>query len=162
MKKFFIAFGAILFLIVCIWIYGANLPENKKVTVSKEIKAPADEIWAVMTDWAAQPEWRDDVKSVKVIDRQTFIEYPKRGPEIHFKVARLEPSRFLELTLTGPFNGTYQVTLSEKDGITRVKEEYSLHYLSPFGRILSKVFFDIEEFAEDYLSKLEQRVTNNK
>jgi uncharacterized protein YndB with AHSA1/START domain len=159
MKKLLIAFGAIFFLIACIWIYGASLPANEKVAVSKEIKAPPDEIWAVMTDWAAQPEWRDDVKSVKVIDRQTFIEYPKRGPEIHFKVARLEPSRFLELTLTGPFSGTYQVTLSEKDGITHVEEVYSLHYPSPVGRILSKLFFDIEAFAEDYLSKLEQRVT---
>jgi hypothetical protein len=160
MKTLLIAIGAILLLLVCIWVYGSGLPKNQKVAVSKEIKAPADEIWAVMTDWAAQPEWRDDVKSVKVIDKQTFIEYPKRGPEIQFKVARLEPSRFLELTLTGSFSGTYQVTLTEKDGITHVEEVYLLHYPSPFGRILSKFFFDIEEFAEDYLSKLEQRVTN--
>lgn len=59
-----------------------------------------------------------------------------------------------------PISGTYEITLSEKDGFTHVKEEYSLHYPSAIGRILSSVFFDIKEFDEDYLSILEQRVTN--
>lgn len=160
MKALLIVIVIILLLVACLWIYGLTLPENQKVTVSKEIKAPANEIWAVMTGWAAQPEWRDDVKSVKIIDENTFIEYPQHGPEIHFAVTKSEPSKFLELTLTGSFSGTYQVTLTQNGESTLIEESYSLNYPSPVGRLMSKFLFDLEKFAEDYLSKLELRVTS--
>lgn len=143
---------------VGIYLYGMSQPAQQQLTVEKNIAAPADQVWQVMTDWGAQPQWRDDLEQVEVIDAQNFVEYPKQGSPIRFEVLKAEKPRLLELKLDGSFNGVYTVRFKDVEGGTLVEESYDLNYPSPIGRIFVKLFFNLEAFAHDYLGKLGQRV----
>ena len=156
-KILLIAIAVIVVLVVVVFLYGMSIPKTQSLTVTKTIAAPADQVWAVMTDWEAQPEWRDDLKKVEVISPDEFIEHPKHAGPITFRVVEQDRPRLLKLDLSGPFTANYIVELTESDGVAVVTESYSVTQPSAIGRVMASLFFDLEKFANDYLNRLEQR-----
>ena len=146
--------GIIVVVISAIFVYDMFLSEVQTLTVEKEINAPIQTVWTVMTTWEDQPKWRTDVDRVEVISSTEFIEYPKHGQEITFKVLEFnEPSK-LTLQMESSFTGIYDVLLIEQGNTTKIIESYELTYASPIGRIFATHFFSLEDFANDYLASL--------
>ena len=141
--------------VVTIYLWGKSLPESKNLKAKKKINAPMDKVWTIMTDWSAQPTWREDLKKVEILDDRNFIEHPKHGGLITFKVINAQRPNHLKLRLSGSsFQGTYMIRLFDNNGATEIEETYSLIYPSILGKILVKIFFNLEEFANSYLDKL--------
>lgn len=146
---------------VLMYIVGSWMPATKEVTAEVQLIAPASHVWATMTAWADQPKWRKGIQRVEVLDSDQFVEYPKRGSPIHFHVLSSAPPRRLELKMSGPVAGNYVAELFEENGITTVLVTECVTVEGPFVRVISKLFFDPENFVKEYLAELKFHVEKN-
>ncbi|HEV3470035.1 MAG TPA: SRPBCC domain-containing protein [Pyrinomonadaceae bacterium] len=89
----------------------------REIQTEIEINAAPEEVWRVLTDFGAYPEWNPFVKSVSGEPREggrleIFVQVPE-GPGMRFKpkVLRAEPARELRwvgsLAVPGLFNGEH-------------------------------------------------------
>lgn len=140
--------------------WGLSLPKTHEVTVKREIKAPIKDVWQVLTNWERQTDWRAEVDRIDILNPDTFIEYPKKGPEIQFKVITQEVPRLLELEMSGAFQGIYRAELFFSNGVTTIVANEVVTHNSVIGKIFSKLFFDLEAFANGYLEQLGNHVEN--
>jgi len=131
MKITLIIILSILIFVAIVYLWGRTLPAHQDLRVERKINAPIERVWEVMTNWSEQPEWRNDLNRVEIVDNTHFIEYPKKGEArfrecppmscagatrhgghlwkraIHFTILnRVRPTN-LELRLSGPVQGTY-------------------------------------------------------
>ncbi len=136
-------------------VWGLTLPPVVSARAERVIRAAQPRVWAVLTDWARQPEWRTDVVKVEVSAADRFTEYPRQGKPIQFRVKASEAPGRLELEMSGGVEGVYQVELSAAGPMgTRVVETYEVRYPTTLGRIAGRVFFDLQKFADEYLNAL--------
>ena len=64
--------GTILFLGLIAYAVGATLPVDHIVSITGTVAAPPAKVFAVITDVAAGPTWRPEVKSVQVLPKDSF------------------------------------------------------------------------------------------
>jgi len=67
MKWILIVVGVIAGLIALMAVIGALLPKGHAASRSTVINKPPEVLWQTMTDCAAFPQWRDDIKTVEVL-----------------------------------------------------------------------------------------------
>lgn len=65
MKWVLIIIGGLVGLVVRAAIIGLFLPKGHVATHDMRLAAPPDSVWAVVTDFAKQPEWFAEVKSAE-------------------------------------------------------------------------------------------------
>ena len=63
MKWLMIALGGIVVLIALAAVIGMTLPKGHVATHEVRLTQPPDSVWAVITDFAQQPEWSELVES---------------------------------------------------------------------------------------------------
>lgn len=158
MKSTLLIIGILALLVMKIYLIGKVLPQTNEVVVEIKINAPADKVWSVMTSWEEQPLWRSGIERVKTIDSSRFIEYPKKGAPISFNIISAEQPEFLKMEFSGSVNGIYVAELIEDEGVTLVRSTESVSIGNPFFRVVSKLFFDLEEFARSYQAELKSHV----
>jgi hypothetical protein len=141
-----------------VFVWGATLPTTKSLSKTIQIDAPVDIVWETMSDWEGQVEWRSEVKSVEMVDEKTFKEFPFNGPAVEFEIVRLETNYIIELKMSGPFKGDYLAVFSEDNGITTIHISETIIQESTIGRILAKLFFDLDEFVAAYFDQLQLQV----
>ncbi len=154
MKTFLILFVSIGVLIALLLSWGMTLPTTTTLNKVKTIHAPVSKVWHAMSDWEGQVNWRNDIKSVEIISSSRFIEVPVRGPAVEFEIIRLDKYRLIELQMSGPFEGTYQAELVENNGVTSVTISETIVQKGVLGRIFAKLFFDLNEFVDNYFIQL--------
>jgi hypothetical protein len=71
------------------------LPVAHTAERTAEISAPAERVWAALTDVAAFPEWRPDVASVDQLPDETWREHGKNGVITYHVTAAEPPSRLV-------------------------------------------------------------------
>lgn len=158
MKISLIIFSVMAFSVIVIYFIGKSLPEESEVVVEIKINAKPDRVWSVMTSWEKQPLWRSGIERVKVIDSSRFVEIPRNGGPIEFHVLTADEPTLLRMEFRGSVSGTYMAELIEADGATVFRSSESVSITNPFFRVLSKLFFDLNEFAENYQSELKSYV----
>lgn len=130
------------------------LPASQKAEVHIRINAPAQRVWKILTAWQDQPQWRLEIERVELKSENEFVEYPKRGGPIHFRVAYAEPPIRFGLEMTGAVKGTYAIELIESAGVTVARATEKIVVENPFQRILIGLFFNLEDFAGHFLKQL--------
>jgi hypothetical protein len=153
-----------LFALICLllaigllFLTGWLLPATREGRAEAVIPAPPDRILAVIADVEAQPEWRDDVRSV-LRDGADWTETTTRGERITFTpVVMTEGAIHLRFTSDAGYSGEWLAKLVPEDAGTRITVTERATVPSPFGRILSRLFFDPDAFATTYLSALAAR-----
>jgi len=110
MKWALIALSGLFILIAIIALIGALQPRDHVATMTATISAPAEKVWAALTDVAAYPTWRSGLKRVDVLS--------KPG----------EPLSWRETTSQGPMTFTTEVFEPPKRMVARIKDEGQ-----PFG-----------------------------
>jgi uncharacterized protein YndB with AHSA1/START domain len=110
MKWALIVLGSLLGLIAIIALIGAMQPRDHVATMTATISAPADKVWAALTDVAAYPAWRTGLKSVDVLSTPGA------------------PLSWRETTSQGPMTLTAEVFEPPKRMVARIKDEGQ-----PFG-----------------------------
>ncbi len=99
-----------------------------RIELSLFIRAPAERVWEVITDFSGQQRWMEDVHSLDVIFRTpdgpgTSIKVVTRLfgiPSLHdvMVVTAWEPPRLLEVVHCGQFSGTGAFRLEPAEGGT--------------------------------------------
>lgn len=160
MKWILIVVGVIAGLIALMAIIGALLPKGHSASRTTVINKPPDVLWQAMTDCAAFPQWRADVKSVEVLpDRdghRVWREDGKNGKMTLETIEASPPSR-LVLKIADPdlpFGGRWTYELQPSSGGSRVTITEDGEVYNPVFRFMSHVFFSQSSSIETYLKAL--------
>lgn len=160
MKWFLIVVGVIAALIAVVAIIGSLMQKGHSASRTTVINKPPEVLWQAMTDCAAFPQWRTDVKSVEVIsDRdghRVWREDGKNGKMTLETVEASPPSR-LVLRIADPdlpFGGTWTYDLQASGSGSRVTITEDGEVYNPIFRFMSRVFFSPTASIETYLKAL--------
>lgn len=133
------------------------------VKVSREIAAPLDKVWAIVSDVDNEPQYWHGTKSVKNISKEGNV--IKREAVIAFKDSKtmqtvtLNPNTSVETKITeGPILGTKLVTLSSAGDKTRVDVTWDFKLAGFLGMFSGMVKKHINEGSEQALERIAQAV----
>lgn len=159
MKWILIVIGVIAALIAVTAIIGSMMPKGHTASRSAMINQPPEVLWGTITDCAAFPQWRTDVKSVEVLpDRaghKVWREDGKNGKMTLEVVEASPPSRLvMRIADAGAFGGTWTYELQPGGAGSRVTITENGEVYNPIFRFMSKVFFDPAATIETYLTAL--------
>ena len=123
-----VIFGALAVLIVAVLVIGWLLPRNHQASRSVVVDQPPEAIWSVITDYAAAPEWRKDIASVRRIV----------GDDL-------------------PFGGDWTFEIEPAAAGSKVTITETGYVDNPIFRFVSVVFIGHPRFMDQYLRFLGER-----
>jgi hypothetical protein len=164
-----IALGVVAALLVVIVLVGYMLPVKHRAQITATIAAPPDQVYAIITNVAAFPEWRTGVRSVEVLPspdgKRRWREVSKNGA-IPYVAESENPPIGLATRIDSrslPFGGTWTYALrSESPGVTRLEIVENGEIYNPIFRVVSRFLIGYEgtlrEYVTDVQGKLGTRV----
>jgi carbon monoxide dehydrogenase subunit G len=133
------------------------------VKVSREIAAPLDKVWAIVSDVDNEPQYWHGTKSVKNISKEGNV--IKREAVIAFKDSKtmqtvtINPNTSVETKITeGPILGTKLVTLSSAGNKTKVDVTWDFKLAGFLGMFSGMVKKHINEGSEQALERIAKAV----
>ena len=72
MKILFVIMIIVFVFLGLLAVWGATLPTTEILSRTIQIDAPVEKVWGTMSDWEGQVTWRNDVKSVEILDEKKF------------------------------------------------------------------------------------------
>jgi hypothetical protein len=165
MKWVWLALGALALLVVLVAVVGALLPRAHVAARRLVVPRAAAEVFALVSDVAAHPSWRSDVRSVTWLPddagRRCFREVSRHGA-IDLAIERVEPERLFVtriVTRGSPFTGTWTVALAPAAGgggtEVTVTEHGEVHNV--IFRALARFVFGHTATIDGYLRALAAR-----
>ncbi len=156
-----IVLGSLVGLAVLVAVVGALLPQAHVAARRLTVPRPARDVFAVVTDVLAFPQWRRDVSSVTWLPdhagKRCFREVSAHGP-IDLAIERIDPDReFVTRIVTrgSPFGGTWTIALEPAGGaattvtVTEHGEVYNVVF-----RALARFVFGHTATIDGYLQAL--------
>ncbi|MCO6512350.1 MAG: SRPBCC family protein [Aridibacter famidurans] len=160
MKKLVIIIAGFVVLLAAAFIaLGLYIPAEKEFTQVTEINASAETVWKVLKDVKGYPEWQDQIERVEIKNEKEWVEHTPGGA-IDFRVVSEEAPRTMEIaySMGGTFEGSWRGELSPRGtDKTLLRTTDSTKVDGWFTKIMMWFFFDIEDFAKDWNSKLKKR-----
>lgn len=142
-----------------ILVLGIILPNEQTVKSEIQIKSSPEQIWKVINTPEKYPEWMSAIQKVKTLNDKEWIEYPKSGGEIKFKITDSKPfeSMSIEYTMENALQGFWYAKLEKKNDFVLLKTEDKIIHKSWLGKIFMPFFFDLEDFVDVWGQELKQR-----
>ena len=143
-------------------------PRERSLTLAIEFDATPREVFAVYSDPASQPAWRDAVASVEMKKDsfpRAWVERPRRGPAIRFEEVEVTaPALYvLDLAAQGAFAGRYAARFEElADGRTRGTFTESVTLLNPVAALISHAFVDLEREITTYAREAQAEIVSRR
>lgn len=160
MKWILIIVGVIAGLVALMAVVGALMPKGHIASRSTVINKPPDVLWQAMTDCAAFPQWRPDIKNVEVLpDRDGHKVWREDGKNGKMTLETIEASPPARLVLKIadpdlPFGGTWTYELQTNGAGCRVTITEEGEVYNPIFRFMGRVFFSPAATIESYLKAL--------
>jgi ribosome-associated toxin RatA of RatAB toxin-antitoxin module len=134
------------------------------INASREVSAPVDKVWEVVSDVDNEPKYWHGTKTVKNISRNGNT--IKREVTISFKDSRclqtlvLDPNKSVEITITeGPMKGRKVVMLNPlSDDKTRIDVVWDIKLAGFLGMFTGMVKKHIAEGTEEALDRIAKAV----
>jgi carbon monoxide dehydrogenase subunit G len=130
-------------------------------SISREINAPLDKVWGIVSDIDNEPQYWHGTKSIRNISREGNV--VKREVVIAFKDSKtmqtvtINPKTSVETRITdGPITGSRIVTLNAAGSCTKVDVEWEFKlggFLGMFGGMVKKHIAEGTEQALDRIAK---------
>ncbi len=157
-KSMKIAIVSVVVIIALTFVIGLFLPKQRRFVKQAEFRSSAQRIYQVVTDFAHQASWRNDVREIKVIDESMWTEIPQKGTPLTFKIKRkVEPSLFeIEIIEPKDFNGSWVGTFEQTPTGTTVTFTEVIVIENPFFRVFSLIAVDLDKIMEEYMHNLKQ------
>jgi uncharacterized protein YndB with AHSA1/START domain len=166
-KRLGVAAAAVAALVAVLWAIGWMLPVGHVARCQTRIAQPAERLFAVLTDYAAHPTWRDDLTRVEVIEatpgHEVVREHSSFGA-IDLRVERAEAPILLVTRVSDPdgaFGGTWTFELSVLPGATQLTITERGEVYSPLFRLLSHTVFSTTSTIEAYQRALGRRFSQD-
>lgn len=164
MRWILIIAGVLAAVVLLMYGVGALLPTGHVVYRDITVRAAPESVWLALTDVAAFPSWRPDVRSVEIlpsVNGQPAWRERGRHGDIAFRVVEAKsPTRLVgEIADPDlPYGGRWIYVITPGPDGTRVEitEEGEVH--NPLFRFLSRFAFGHASTIETYLKALRERV----
>jgi uncharacterized protein YndB with AHSA1/START domain len=166
MKWALIIVGSLFSLLALIALIGAMQPRDHVATMTATIAAPADKVWAVLTDVAAYPTWRTGLKSVDVLSKPdaplSWRENTRQGP-MTLTVESFEPPRRMVARIMDdgqPFGGAWEYVVAPDNtdaGKARVTITERGWVSNPIFRFVSRFVMGHYSTLDTYLRALSRK-----
>jgi carbon monoxide dehydrogenase subunit G len=133
-----------------------------EIKTSREMAAPLDSVWKIVSDVDNEPTYWHGTKSVKnlsrdgnVIDREVIISFKDSKCR---QTVILEERKSVQIKiLDGPLTGTKVISLSPQgDGRTRVDVDWNIKFAGFLGMFGGMVKKHIAEGTEEALTRIEK------
>ena len=160
MKWAVIATGAVVGLIMLIAIVGSMLPRDHVAAMSARVAASPEVVWAALTDRAAFPTWRRDVKRIDLLPAVSAgPSWREHGSDAITYVAEVQdaPRRLVARIADKhlPYGGAWEYRI-ESDGASgstvTVIERGSVY--NPIFRFISRFFMGHTSTIDSFLRAL--------
>jgi uncharacterized protein YndB with AHSA1/START domain len=155
--------------VAAVFAIGALLPVAHTARREARVAADPERVWAVITDFAAAPTWRDDVETVESVapsprsgaNAPAWKEIDRHGQAIVYENVEAVPARRLVRRIASelPFGGRWTIELVP-DGagtIVRVTEDGEVY--APLYRFVSRFVLGHTATIERYLAALTRKLT---
>lgn len=140
---------------------GSRLPVSHVATRSVVVPAPAEQVFAVLTDQEAAPSWRTGLTRVEIdasgADGQRRYTEISGSDRLSFAVEVSEPPAHLVTRIVGdglPFGGTWDYRLTPEAGGTRVTITEHGEVYNPLFRFVSARIIGHTATLDRYLADL--------
>jgi uncharacterized protein YndB with AHSA1/START domain len=158
MKWILIVLAALAGLVILVTIIGATLPRDHVASMSAVIPAPQDNVWAAITDVAAYPTWRSDVKRVEIVSHPpaplSWREESGQGT-MTLAVETFEPARRMVARIADqdlPFGGAWEYVLAP-DGADSTRTRLTI---TERGFVSNPVFRFVSRFVMGHYSGIDR------
>lgn len=159
---------AFVFSIVIAIVVG-GLVTPRKHTASRVIhlrKSPPEQVWALVRNVAAYPDWRDDIQSVTVSEHNgqtTWTEIGRQGSTSYIAAVNEPPSKFTARITDEDLAriGEWQFSLSANDGGTRLVIIEQGEVGNPIFRFFGAHFIGYTKAIDAYLGDLAMQLNES-
>jgi uncharacterized protein YndB with AHSA1/START domain len=161
MKWAWIIAGGLAGLVALVAIIGSLLPRGHKARGSARFKQSPESVWAAITDYAGQVQWRAELKSVERDPDQegkpVWREIQKNGDALPLATIEEVPGKRLVRKIADPslpFSGTWTYELQAAEGgcVLTITEDGEVS--NPIFRFVARVFMDPSATLRGYLAAL--------
>ncbi len=160
LKWSLIILGVVLGLIALVALIGALLPRGHVASGRAKYRQPPRRLWEAISDFAAWPAWRKDIKAVErgedLDGRPVWVEVSSRG-RMPLAVEVMEaPSRMVTRIADKklPFGGTWTFEIVESDGGATLTITEDGEIYNPVFRFMARFIFGYRGTLEGYLAAL--------
>lgn len=162
MKWILIGLAVLVGLLILVLVIGMLRPKSHVATHTVVLAAPPESVWAVITDFARQPEWVPDLRRVEPAGEQDGKPRWREwfgGFEATTVIRASEAPRLLvkEILPTGSFYGTWTWELAAEGQGTRLTITERGTVENPLFRGMM-VFHDNTKSARQYAEALARRL----
>jgi carbon monoxide dehydrogenase subunit G len=136
------------------------------IHASKEIVAPLEKVWDIVSDIDREPEFWHGTKSIKnvkkegnIIEREVVIAFRN---SLCKEIVTIDPKKSVNIKIThGPIRGTKNITVNtiENNNKTIIDVEWNIKLSGFFGMFTEMVKKHILEGTEEALERISKTVT---
>lgn len=151
-----VALGVVFVVFVAAYGVGALLPVGHTATVSAELDAAPERVWALITDVEGYPAWRPDVRSVTLIDGgdgPTWRETTDTGA-LTFVAEAWDPPRRMVARIADeglPFGGRWTYVVESAGRGTRLTITEDGEVYDPLFRFMARFVFGHDATMQAYI-----------
>ncbi len=160
-KWLLIAVGVLILLIAGVSVAGLFLPEAHLASRTLKTKQTPEAIWEAVTNHAAEPEWRKDLKVVDHLpDRNghpLWREVYPDGETLTLETVESDAPRRLVREIAdegGPFSGRWEFAITPDGSGSRLTITEVGRVPNPFFRFMSTYVIGHATYLEKYLTAL--------
>lgn len=153
--------GGLAGLIVFVAAVGFALPEQHTASRTVRLKQPPEAVWEVITDFAGQAEWREEVQSVERLPdrdgREVWREVNSWGQPLTMETVELAPPQRLVRRIADdklPFGGTWTWEIAPLEGGCTVTITEDGEIYNPFFRFMARFVLGYRGTMDAYLTAL--------
>jgi Polyketide cyclase / dehydrase and lipid transport len=165
MRKFVTAVAWLAVVLVAVFdltlVIGLFIPREHTATRTLAIQQPTRVIWQTVTDFAHQPAWNPQIKSVERLPDHNGLPLWRETYTVgqHLTLETLEsvPPVYLVRRITdegAPFSGTWEFEITTSGGGSAVKITERSRIRNPFYRFMAKFFIGYNSGIDMYLKAL--------
>lgn len=153
-----ISLAIFLFIAASLYFYGISLPEERFLTKMYHFKSKRENVWNAVRNLEKQTMWRTDLKEVNIlsINPEIWREKTSSGSEMVFTTVELQEKSLWKMKIIEPtyLEGNWVGNFQDLEEGCEIKFRESVRVKNPFYRILSFLFFDMEQTMNLYIQNL--------
>ena len=156
-----IGLGSVVGVLVLLSVLGCFFPRYHVAARSLRSKRPPEDVWNVISDYAAVPAWHPEIKAVERLpDRNghdVWRETDRRGYPVQLEtVEAVAPRRLVRAIADerGPFSGQWQFDIEAVEEGSCVTLTERGQVPNPFFRLMFRLFMTPTFYLEIYLKAL--------
>lgn len=160
MRKVYTTLAVMVAISALVVVAGLAVPESHVATSHAVYNRTPDEVWALVSDLAAAPEWRRGIEDMERVPGRAEVWREKgRFGEMTYEVERVPGSRRMVMRIVdhGSFGGSWTYHVDEHPAGATVTITETGEIRNPVFRALARYVLGYHGTMDEYLRSLGER-----